>query len=82
MGLLFSRLVRAGLANKVLAVHVHHGLSERADAWQRHCQNTCEKLGVEFIAAAAELLERDNLEARARDARRRLLIEQVAEHDQ
>lgn len=79
---LLSALVRAGLANKVLAVHVHHGLSERAEAWQSHCQNTCEKLGVEFIAAAAELLERDNLEARARDARRRLLIEQVAEHDQ
>ena len=79
---LLSALARAGLAEKVLAVHVNHGLSENADAWQGHCQRICKKLGVQFIAVKAELFARDNLEARARDARRRLLIEQVGAHDQ
>lgn len=30
----------------VLALHVHHGLSAFADAWQAHCEHQCARLGV------------------------------------
>lgn len=28
------------------AVHVHHGLSPNADAWQGHCERVCQSLGI------------------------------------
>ena len=74
--------VRAGLASRLLAVHVHHGLSPAADQWQQHCAETCAALGVEFVAERIGLQGRDNLEARARTARREALLRHVGDSDQ
>jgi len=52
------------------AIHIHHGLSSKADAWQRHCQNTCQEWQVEFMTHKIDLSqERGNIEARARSLR-------------
>lgn len=32
----------------VVALHVHHGLSEHADAWAAHCEAQCASWGVSF----------------------------------
>ncbi|KXO11946.1 tRNA(Ile)-lysidine synthetase [Moritella sp. JT01] len=54
-----------------LAVHVHHGLSDNADAWLTHCQQTAAALGINFIAEKVVLNvgSRESLEAQARTAR-------------
>ncbi|QUM91330.1 tRNA lysidine(34) synthetase TilS [Moritella sp. 36] len=54
-----------------LAVHVHHGLSDNADAWLTHCQQTAAALGINFIAekVVLNLGSRESLEAQARTAR-------------
>lgn len=31
------------------AVHVHHGLSPKADAWASHCKNICDSLNIELL---------------------------------
>ena len=31
---------------RVHAIHIHHGLQERADEFERHCRNVCDALGV------------------------------------
>ena len=54
-----------------LAVHVHHGLSDNADTWLDHCQQTAAALGINFIAEKVVLNvgSRESLEAQARTAR-------------
>lgn len=53
------------------ALHVHHGLSEHADAWLVHCQNTCTALGVALTVAHVDVARNSGqgLEAAAREAR-------------
>lgn len=71
----------------VHALHVHHGLSARADAWLAHCESQCRRwarrgLPVRFRAMRVQLACRpgDSLEAVARAARyaalRTLAVEQ------
>lgn len=53
------------------ALHVHHGLHPRADAWQAHCEAACAALGVPFEAVRVQV-PRDagsGPEAAARTAR-------------
>ncbi|MDX2322543.1 MAG: tRNA lysidine(34) synthetase TilS [Moritella sp.] len=54
-----------------LAVHVHHGLSDNADDWLAHCQQTAKALGIHFVAEKVVLnvSNRESLEAKARTAR-------------
>lgn len=66
----------AGLGLQVHALHVHHGLSTRADEWLAHCATQCERwarrgLPVSFHVAHVKLMPRrgDSLEAVARRAR-------------
>jgi tRNA(Ile)-lysidine synthase len=70
----------------VLALHVHHGLSEHADAWLAHCAATCRRwarrgLPVEF--ASRRLVGRprpaESVEAWARSARYRALRQMAVE---
>ncbi|MBP0596790.1 tRNA lysidine(34) synthetase TilS [Herbaspirillum sp. LeCh32-8] len=35
---------------RLLALHVHHGLSSHADGWLAHCEERCRALGVAFHA--------------------------------
>ncbi|HEV7915098.1 MAG TPA: tRNA lysidine(34) synthetase TilS [Albitalea sp.] len=64
----------------VLALHVNHGLSSQADAWQEFCREQCERwarrgLPVRFLATRLEAKPRrgDSVEAWAREARYRSL---------
>ncbi len=43
----------ARAAPRLLAVHVHHGLCDEADAWQRHCLERARSMGVGAIAVRA-----------------------------
>lgn len=59
------------------AIHIHHGLSPKADAWQQHCQQVCEALKVVFLSARVNVTKqpRCSLEALARQARYSKLVE-------
>lgn len=53
------------------AIHIHHGLHADADAWERHCAQLCERLGVALVIERVQVA-RDSgkgLEASAREAR-------------
>jgi len=68
---LLSRYQKVYPQHDYLAVHVHHGLSDNADAWLTHCQQTAGALGINFIAEKVVLKvgSRESLEAKARTAR-------------
>lgn len=54
----------------ILAIHVHHGLSEHADHWQQHCEQQCKDLSIEFITETVQLdAAKGSLENAARNAR-------------
>jgi tRNA(Ile)-lysidine synthase len=57
------------LANKLLAVHVNHGLSADANAWQVHCEQYCSKIGVPVVISRAKLKSHANVEELARNVR-------------
>ena len=74
---LLHALCRAGLAGRVLAVHVQHGLHPQAETWCEHCAGVARSLGVAFVVERLTLAPGGNLEARARDARRAALLRHV-----
>ena len=57
------------LTSKVIAVHVHHGLSPHADAWSDHCQHFCQRLNVVCKVVKVAVTHGPNLEERARIVR-------------
>ena len=66
----------AAPGSKLKAIHVHHGLSENADAWAKQAQSLCEQLSAAFsitidcIVEKVQLDDRsDGLEQAARSAR-------------
>ncbi|MBQ4828588.1 tRNA lysidine(34) synthetase TilS [Alteromonas sp. MMG017] len=68
---------REQTSTAVHAVHVHHGLSDNADTWLRHCQSECDKLTIPLnhYHVAVKSGARKSLEAEARDARYKVLHE-------
>jgi tRNA(Ile)-lysidine synthase len=68
--------VRAVGAQRVLALHVHHGLQPQADAWVRHCEARAHALGVGFRALHAQGAPApgDSIEQWARAQRYALLL--------
>ncbi|MBI2379992.1 MAG: tRNA lysidine(34) synthetase TilS [Gammaproteobacteria bacterium] len=66
-------LLRLGASSprRLRLVHVHHGLSPNADAWEAHCAQRAESLGIPFLCRHVhlELTGGDSLEAQARAAR-------------
>ncbi|MCA1322777.1 tRNA lysidine(34) synthetase TilS [Herbaspirillum sp. alder98] len=40
---------------RLIALHVHHGLSTDADGWLAHCRERCAALGVSFDAECVQL---------------------------
>jgi tRNA(Ile)-lysidine synthase len=58
------------------AVHVHHGLSDNADHWARHCELQCRLNDVTFHLhhVNVDLSARKSLEAEARKARYQVLL--------
>ena len=78
---LLHLLVSAGLPVK--ALHIHHGLSARADSWQAHCQAQASRLGVPFQAVQVTVDSRaGGLEQGAREARYQAFAEAMAPGDQ
>lgn len=60
------------------AVHVHHGLSPNADAWQQACEARCRELAVPLTVARVTVARDtgEGLEAAARHARWQVLRSQ------
>ena len=56
---------------RLSALHVNHGLSPHADAWEAHCRATCDQLGVELLVARIQVtrLPGESLEEQARKRR-------------
>lgn len=56
---------------QLFAFHVHHGLSDNADDWMRHCEAVSAALGVRYDARQVVLAdcERDGVEQAARVSR-------------
>lgn len=79
---LLHALVSLQLPVPLTAVHVHHGLSPRADAWQRHCEALCRALDVPLRVERVGV-ERagEGVEAAARRARYRVFADLLAEGD-
>lgn len=73
----------AGGRYRLVAFHVHHGLSPNADAWSRFCSDLCESREVPFVARAIEVPRprRTSLEAEARTARYDALRTLADRHD-
>jgi len=75
------------LGLRVVALHVHHGLSENADAWLEHCERTCRRWAARGLPVAfdhSRLAERpasgESVEAWARRARYAALREMATLH--
>jgi tRNA(Ile)-lysidine synthase len=69
-------------ARRVIALHVHHGLSPNANAWAAHCERFAASLGVRYDARHVDVARTggESLEATARDARYRALDELCDQH--
>src|SRR4029453_14715220 len=66
---------------EVIAVHVHHGLSQRADEWLAHCEREAKALGAQFVGRHVSVRRSGRgIEAAARDARYKALTEVAVEH--
>ena len=66
---LLARLVatRGTGIRRVVAIHVHHGLSRNADAWAAHCEAECARRTVPLIVRHVEVKRRGRgIEAAAR----------------
>lgn len=57
------------LRSKLVAVHVHHGLSANADEWQMHCEHYCRCWSIALIVKKIHCSARANIEESARLAR-------------
>jgi tRNA(Ile)-lysidine synthase len=79
---LLDAAVRSAGASRVVALHIHHGLSSNADAWAAHCESFADALGVRFAARQVDVVRAggESLEAAARDARYRALDALCDEH--
>lgn len=68
---LLDALLHTGAAPGLVALHVHHGLSTHADAWQRFCASLCAARGVPLIVRAVTVprAPQSSLEGEARRQR-------------
>lgn len=65
----------------LIAVHVNHGLSPDAQAWQVHCEAQCARLGIPLQIEQVEVLvESRGLEDAAREARYAALSRHLGAH--
>jgi len=69
------------LIGKVVAVHIHHGLSKNATSWQEHCQCQCDMLSIPLLVRDVQFNTRANIEEGARIARYQVFSSLLAEDD-
>ncbi|KTD35917.1 cell cycle protein MesJ [Legionella nautarum] len=67
--LLHSLATYPSLLNQLTAVHIHHGISPNAFAWQQHCQQFCKEYKIPLLTQQVEFERHANLEEKARQAR-------------
>lgn len=68
--LLHALAQNEALKTRLVALHVHHGLSPNADAWEAHCYAASDNLGVAFLCARVAVTSDGNgIEQAARNAR-------------
>ena len=69
---LFAKLCQKQLHLQTLslrAIHIHHGLSQNADNWVKHCQNLCDQFQIPLIIERVQVDKTNGIEAGAREAR-------------
>lgn len=66
---------------RLVALHVNHGLNTRAETWQRHCQLVSARLGLTCIVAAVHVIPGAGPEAAARRARYAAFAERLEPGD-
>lgn len=66
----------------LFAFHVHHGLNDYADTWQKHCESVCVGLGIPFESRRVQVNrhDKDGIEADARAKRYAALGEMCREN--
>ena len=57
------------LRDKLIAVHINHGISPNSLAWQNHCEQFCLNNGIIFISRSVQFDRSANIEEGARKAR-------------
>lgn len=57
------------LCQRLLAVHINHGISPNAMEWQQHCERIAAALSVSFMAQSVDFNRSANVEEGARTAR-------------
>jgi len=67
--LLHALASHPSLHDKLLAIHVNHGISLNSHQWQTHCEQFCLALGVNFLSQLVQFDRSANIEERARIAR-------------
>lgn len=72
--------LRGPMDFRLHAVHVHHGLSPRADEWQRHCEAVCRTWDIPLrVEKVAVCRQGKGIEAAARAARYAVYARQAAD---
>lgn len=52
------------------AIYIHHGISQHADSWAKHCEQQCLDWQIPYVVEKVTLeLEQGNIEEQAREAR-------------
>ncbi len=69
----------AGGFPPLIAVHVHHGLQDDADAWVAHCEEACRRRQVACVVRAVRVQRGRGLEDGARTARYQALLQVAGE---
>jgi len=78
---LASRYLSECRQASVVAIHVHHGISDHADLWQSHCEKVCGRLGVELIVRQVSLVSKKKGVEEAARAARYSVFEQILPSD-
>ncbi len=67
--------------SSLTAIHVHHGLSPKADDWLEHCQTVCKSMGVSFLSEYVQVDSSRSVEENARKARYQAFEKHLKRHD-
>ena len=57
------------LSKKIHVLHINHGISSQADAWQSHCEQICQQWSIPYQAIPVSFDRSANIEEGARNAR-------------
>lgn len=79
---LLHALVELELSEPIHAIHVNHGLSPNAQAWEQHCKAECLSLNVTYTSVCVDVISQGKgLEDAARKARYQAFNENLREGD-